>query len=74
MINRIEPKYYYRIIGIYDPQEIVQKLKEIKRSEKNLASRVIRKHLYALQYDVGKETASEFLEKFEEVIRNYDNL
>ena len=74
LINRLEPKYYSRVTGIQDPQEIVQKLKEIKRSETNLTSVVIRKQLYALQYDVGKETASEFIEKFEDITRNYENL
>ena len=74
IINRIDQNYYSRVSKLMDPTEIIKKLKEIKRCETNVTSLMIRKQLYDMQYSPSKEKAAEFIDKFEDVIRNYENL
>lgn len=40
----------------------------------NLTSVTARKQLYTIQYDPKRETAKRFLDKFEEIVSNYENI
>lgn len=66
--------YHSKVVKLQDPVEILKLLEEIKRCECNESSVTIRKKLYSLQYSPGKEKASEFWDRFEEVVSNYENL
>lgn len=74
LINRIDKAYHSRILHIKDPNEILSKLKEFERCKVNLTSVTARKQLYTIQYDPKRETAIKFLDKFEEIISNYENI
>ena len=52
----------------------MEKLKIIKTSEVNVTSVSIRRQLYSLVYNPNKEKASGFIDKFEELIRQHDNI
>ncbi|XP_039311731.1 uncharacterized protein LOC120359165 isoform X2 [Solenopsis invicta] len=74
LINRIEQTYHSKVLHIQDPVEILEKLKEFKRCEVNVTSHSIRQQLYSIKYECTRETALQFWDKFEEIIRNYENL
>lgn len=74
LINRIEQIYHSKVLHIQDPAEMLEKLKDFKRCEVNVTSHSIRQQLYSIKYDRNKETALQFWDKFEEIIRNYENL
>lgn len=59
---------------IKDPIEIINKFTEFKRYEVNLRSASSRKHLYLIQYDTKREKAIQFLDRFEEIVLNYENI
>ncbi|XP_071650142.1 uncharacterized protein [Temnothorax longispinosus] len=73
LINHIDSYYHAKIVHMQNPGEILNKIKEIKRCEINVTSHSVRKQLYNMKYIIGKTKASEFCEKFEEIIRNYEN-
>ena len=74
ILNRIDNIYYKRISKLVEPESIMKKLKEIKTIESNLTSGVIRKQLYTLMYQPGKEKASEFCNRFEELVHTFESL
>lgn len=74
LINHLDQHFHSKVIHIKDPVEILNKIKELKNCEVNLTSTTIRKQLYNMQHYPNKEKASEFCDKFEDVVRNYDNL
>lgn len=73
LINHIDQNYHSKVMHLKDPAEILKKLKEIKRCEVNVNSHTVRKQIHSMQYIIGKSTAGEFCEKFEDTIRNYEN-
>ncbi|XP_077272135.1 uncharacterized protein LOC143902827 [Temnothorax americanus] len=73
LINHIDPYYHAKIVHMQHPGEILNKIKEIKRCKINVTSHSVRKQLYNMKYIIGKTKASEFCEKFEKIIRNYEN-
>lgn len=73
LINRLENHYHSKVMHLYNPVEILNKLKEIKRCENNVTSFDIKKQLYNMKYIIGKEKAGEFSERFEDVVRSYEN-
>ena len=74
MINHIDSYYHSKVVKIKDPVALLSKIKELKNYETNLTSGTIRKQLYSILYTPTKEKASEFIDKFEDIVRNYDNL
>lgn len=74
IINHLDEKYHTQVINMVSPKEIIEHLKFVKRSEKNLDSFQIRKKINSMRFTPGKEKAIEFLEKFDNVIRTYENL
>lgn len=73
-INRIDKSYHNRILQIKDPLEMLEKIKEIKRCEINVTSVSIRKQLYAIQYNASRESANCFLNRFDEIVLNYETI
>lgn len=74
LINRIDPCYHSQIVQIQDPFEMYTQLKTYKHNEVNVTSLLIRKQLYSLTYNPSKETAIQFLNRFDELVRNYENI
>lgn len=74
LINRIDEVYQSKILQIKDPFEVLQTLKTLKTCENNLTSQTIRRQLHTLQYEPGKESAMQFLDRFEEIVRNFECL
>ncbi|XP_011696619.1 PREDICTED: uncharacterized protein LOC105455195, partial [Wasmannia auropunctata] len=72
MINHMDENYHNKVIGIRDPREIVLKLKEVKRIENNVTSSSVRARLYQTKMRKN-ETMFDFAERFEAIIREYDN-
>ncbi|XP_015119078.1 uncharacterized protein LOC107042524 [Diachasma alloeum] len=66
-------EHKFKVVSLDDPVEILIKLKEIKRYETNVSSFTVRKEISNMKYIIGKMTASEFSEKFEDAIRKYEN-
>ncbi|XP_051168426.1 uncharacterized protein LOC127286153 [Leptopilina boulardi] len=73
LINHLDSNYHAKVMQYQDPKQILDKLAEIKRCEVNINSHTVRKQLYNMKYIFGKNTASEFCEKFEDTIRSYEN-
>ena len=74
LINRIDQNYHNKILDESNPIKMLEKIKEIKRCENNLTSVDLRKRLYNIQYNPNKEKAAEFWDRFDEIIRNYNNI
>ncbi|KAI4478007.1 hypothetical protein M0802_014602 [Mischocyttarus mexicanus] len=72
IINRLDQNYYSKISEITDPVEILNKLREIKRCESNLAPLTIRQRLYNMRYIPYNETAAQFWDRFKVLVRNYN--
>ena len=53
---------------------MLDKLKEIKSLENNTTTCNIRRNLYSIQFNPSKEKATEFCNRFEELIRTYESL
>lgn len=68
IINRVDKIYHSKMLHIKEPLNIINKLKEFKRCEVNVTSVIARKQLYSLQYEVNRETAMQFLDRFEEIV------
>ena len=74
IINHIDEKYYAKIIDLKEPREILVKLKEYKRLETRMTSVSARKDLYETRFNLKRERAPEFWDKFEEKVRIYENV
>ena len=66
--------YYSKVINLTNPKEILEKTRNLKGSELNTNSLTIRTKLYDLRYVPEKMKAPEFLDKFEDLIREYESL
>ncbi|XP_043475029.1 uncharacterized protein LOC122506779 [Leptopilina heterotoma] len=73
LIGKENLKHDYKLEA-RDPVEILEKVKEIKRCEVNVTSVSVRKQLYAMQYNASQETANAFLDRFEELVHNYETI
>ncbi|XP_071635088.1 uncharacterized protein [Temnothorax longispinosus] len=73
LINRIDQTYHSKILSIQDPKQILNVLKEFKQCETNLTSVSIRRQLYSMEYKEN-ESAIKFWDRFEELIRSYENI
>uniref|UniRef100_A0ABD2W7L2 CCHC-type domain-containing protein n=1 Tax=Trichogramma kaykai TaxID=54128 RepID=A0ABD2W7L2_9HYME len=69
--NRLEPIYHKRVLNIVEPIDLIEKLKEMKRIESNITATSIRERLYCLRRS-PKETAIEFIDRFETLTNEYD--
>lgn len=73
LINHLDQSYHAKVMQCQDPLEILNKLKELKRCEVNLTSHSLRRQLCNMKYIIGKTKAGEFIDKFEELVRNFEN-
>jgi ribosome assembly protein YihI (activator of Der GTPase) len=72
IINHLDDKYHGRVVGINDPIEVLQKLREFKKNEISVTAASVRAKIYAMRLQ-PKESIHEFREKFEMVIKDYEN-
>lgn len=73
LMTHLDSEYHSKVFLMKDPIEILNKLKQIKKSEVNVTSHAVRMELYNMKYEIGKVSAAEFCEKFEDIVRNYEN-
>ncbi|OXU20249.1 hypothetical protein TSAR_002100, partial [Trichomalopsis sarcophagae] len=73
IINRIDVSYN-KIMNLNEPKEILEKLKNVKRYELKTTRITARNDLNLLKYQPGKESASDFYDKFQEKVRIFENL
>ena len=73
LINRLDQNYYLKVLHIQDPCEMLKRIKELKQCETNITSVMVRSQLYSIQYIPNRETASQFWDRFEDIIRNFEN-
>lgn len=71
IINRVEEAYHEKVFQYKDPVLLLNKLREIKNFEFNISGAELRAKLYELMPN-PREKASEFIDKFEELVRNID--
>ncbi|XP_074111128.1 uncharacterized protein LOC141535195 [Cotesia typhae] len=74
LVNHLNHTYHSQVIGIKDPVELLNTITDLKKTESNNSSSTLRRLLHSMQYYPNKEKASDFIEKFEDVVRNYGNL
>ena len=74
LINRIDAYYHKKVAHIKDPVELLNKIRELKRCKVNVTSVTLRQQLYSIKYFASKEKIAEFLDRFEEILRNYDSI
>ncbi|OXU17367.1 hypothetical protein TSAR_009209 [Trichomalopsis sarcophagae] len=74
LISELQANNVLYIIDSTDPVKILNRIKEIKLSETNVTSTTIRRQLYTIQYNPPKDKAKDFIDRFEELLRNYNNL
>jgi len=72
IISRIDEDYHRRVIDIEDPRFLLERLREIKKLESNITHTSVRAKLYDLRMK-PKEKVSDFINKFEGVITEYEN-
>lgn len=53
---------------------MLNKIKEVKRCEVNVTTVTVRKQLYKIQYNASRESANAFLDRFEEIVHNYETI
>lgn len=73
LINSIDKSYHSKVNDIDDPLKILKKLEEIKKSENNLNHQVIKKRLFNMRYNPQNESASYFLNRFDNVVKSYND-
>uniref|UniRef100_A0ABD2WHF7 CCHC-type domain-containing protein n=1 Tax=Trichogramma kaykai TaxID=54128 RepID=A0ABD2WHF7_9HYME len=69
--NRLDPYYHKKILNIYEPKELIEKLIEIKRIECNVTGQTIREKLYATKKST-KESSKSFIDRFDGLVNEYD--
>ncbi|KAK7605165.1 hypothetical protein V9T40_007023 [Parthenolecanium corni] len=74
IINEIDDRFHSKVVTLSEPKEILKILEVYKKREINVTSCNVRKRLNNLRYDPKKTTAAQFIEKFEDLVRNYENL
>lgn len=73
IINRLNEFYHKQIAHLHDPRLIIKNLREFKKMETNLSGTVIRQRLYGIKMK-PKEKASDFINRFESIIRLSQNI
>lgn len=74
ILIRLDQKYQNMVLEKQDPTKILNQIKEIRMSEANVTTISVRKVLYNTIYNPNKEKASEFIERFDELVRQYNNI
>lgn len=75
IVNRIDHQTYFsKIFRITDPIKMLKELKMLKNNESFSTSEIIRDKLNSLQYNPAEESASDFWEKFDGLVREMENL
>ncbi|CAB0037104.1 unnamed protein product [Trichogramma brassicae] len=74
IINRIDMSYYTKVSHLRDPIELLKKIKELKFSETSITPSVLRKRLNSIKYQPHREKASEFWDRFDDLVRMYNRI
>ncbi|KAL7307893.1 hypothetical protein TKK_0000209 [Trichogramma kaykai] len=72
IIIRVDKKYHLKIIGLKEPAQILETLKDLRKTESNLNIHTIRRDLYNMKIK-PKETISDFSRRFDELIVLYES-
>ncbi|TGZ51681.1 Uncharacterized protein DBV15_12362, partial [Temnothorax longispinosus] len=71
IINHLDENYHKRILHEKNPKEILKKLRGYKKSEINVTHASVRARLYQIKM-VKDEKVSNFCERFDSIIREYE--
>lgn len=71
VITHIDEDYHKKILGITEPMEILEKLREARKEEVGSTPTSIRTRLYNLRMNKG-ERANQFCERYDQIIREHD--
>ncbi|KAL7305661.1 hypothetical protein TKK_0002382 [Trichogramma kaykai] len=74
IINRIDMSYYTKVSHLRDPIDLLKKIKELKFSETSITPSVLRKRLNSIKYQPHREKASEFWDRFDDLVRMYNRI
>ncbi|CAB0028802.1 unnamed protein product, partial [Trichogramma brassicae] len=66
--------YYTKVSHLRDPIELLKKIKELKFSETSITPSVLRKRLNSIKYQPHREKASEFWDRFDDLVRMYNRI
>ena len=71
ILSHVDTNYYKKLLNIKDPHEILKKIREIRRIETNTTDITVRQKLYKIKKS-NKVNVSEFCDRFNEIIKEYD--
>ena len=71
IISYIDEDYHTKILGMTEPKEILQKLRESRKGEISSTPTSIRTKLYNLRMNKGKK-AHTFCERFDQIVREHE--
>lgn len=71
IISHIDEEYHKKILGLTEPMEILQKLRNCRKGEVSSTPTAIRTKLYNLRMKKG-ERVHDFIERFDQIIREHD--
>ncbi|XP_071573102.1 uncharacterized protein [Temnothorax nylanderi] len=71
IISHIDEEYHKKILGLTEPMEILQKLRESRKGEVSSTPTSIRTKLYNLRMNKG-ERVHNFCERFDQIIREHE--
>ncbi|KAL7290735.1 hypothetical protein TKK_0015487 [Trichogramma kaykai] len=72
IISRVDKKYHSKIIGMKEPAQILETLKDLRKIESNLNIHMIKRDIYNMKIK-PKETISDFSRRFDELIALYES-
>ncbi|XP_044741866.1 uncharacterized protein LOC123302841 [Chrysoperla carnea] len=72
IISHLEEYYHAEVLNISDPKLVLQRIREFRRTENNLTHSAVRTQLYNLKLNKN-ESAHNFITRFNELIRSYEN-
>ena len=72
-IDRVDISYCSRIGCERDPVKMLDKIQDIKLNETITTPSVLKKSLYTIKYQPNKEKASAFWDRFDQIVRIFNN-
>ncbi|KAL7287788.1 hypothetical protein TKK_0018167 [Trichogramma kaykai] len=72
--GRREYKLTSEVSHLRDPIDLLKKIKELKFSETSITPSVLRKRLNSIKYQPHREKASEFWDRFDDLVRMYNRI
>ncbi|XP_023246590.1 uncharacterized protein LOC111643273 [Copidosoma floridanum] len=72
IISHLDEHHHKKVINISEPKDIISKIKEFRLAETNVTASSVKARLYNLKIKTN-ESASEFIDRFDTVVTEYEN-